>query len=129
MSENRSKGVSVRRGEVAWITVDNQAKLNTLDSALMEELADAAEDLAKDDALRVAILTGAGERAFVGGASIDEVAGLNPATAEALITRLHRCCAALRDLPVPGIARTPGHAVGARLALAPRSRLRVADER
>ena len=55
MSQNRSKGVGVRRGEVAWITVDNSAKLNTLDSALMEGLADAIEELAKDGALRVMI--------------------------------------------------------------------------
>ncbi len=97
MSENRSKGVSVRRGEVAWITVDKQAKLNTLDSALMEELADAMEDLAKDDALRVAILTGAGERA-------------------------------IRDLPVPVIARIRGYALGAGLELAAACDLRIADE-
>src|SRR5258708_9620237 len=128
MSQNRSKGLGVRRGEVAWITVDNSAKLNTLDSALMEELADAIEDLAKDDALRVMILTGAGEQAFLGGASIDEMAELNPATAETFITRLPRCCAAIRNLPVPVIARIRGCALGAGLELAAACDLRIADE-
>jgi enoyl-CoA hydratase len=128
MSENRSQRVIVKPGAVTRVTVDNQAKLNTLDSALMEELAEAIENLAKDDALRVVILTGAGERAFVGGASIDEMAELNPATAEAFITRLQRCCSAIRDLPVPVIARIRGYALGAGLELAAACDLRIAEE-
>ena len=54
------------------------------------------------------MLTGAGPKAFIGGANILEMAALTAENCEGFITLVHRCCAALRDLPVPVIAR-PGH--------------------
>ena len=68
--------------------------------------------------MRVVILTGAGERAFIGGADIREMAGLDRTTASAFIARLHRACLALRSLRVPVIARIRGYCLGAGLELA-----------
>src|ERR1044071_4755097 len=96
-------GVTVQRDDrgVAVVTIDNPARLNTLSSHVMTELITSVELLATDRALRAVVLRGAGERAFIGGADIDEMSGLDPATARAFINLVHRCCDVFRRLPVP----------------------------
>jgi enoyl-CoA hydratase len=113
-------------GVVARVTVDNAAKLNILGAALMAELRAELTALGAREDLRAVVLTGAGERAFIGGADVREMAGLDAARAREFITRLHRVCAALRDLPVPVIARVNGYALGAGLEVAAACDLRVA---
>jgi enoyl-CoA hydratase/carnithine racemase len=113
-------------GAIARVTLDNAAKLNTLGSHLMIEFIEAVEALGARDDLRAVVLTGAGEKAFIGGANIFEMATLDRAGAEAFITLVHRCCASLRDLPVPVIARLNGYALGAGLEIAAACDLRIA---
>jgi enoyl-CoA hydratase/carnithine racemase len=113
---------------VARVTINNPSKLNALNSAVMEAFVSAVEELSRDAAVRAAVVTGAGHKAFVGGADIDEMAGLDVAGAKAFITRVHRCCEVLRELPVPVIARIEGFALGAGLELAAACDLRVATE-
>lgn len=120
--------LAISRPGVARLTIDNQRKLNTLNSALMEELLEKIEGLKHDESLRVLILTGAGDRAFCGGADIEEMSRLDQTTAPVFITRLHRCCGALRQLPVPVIARIQGYALGAGLELAAACDLRIAAD-
>jgi enoyl-CoA hydratase len=105
-------------GLIAWVIIDNQAKLNTLNSGLMSRFAEALRGLARNERLRAVVLTGAGERAFIGGADIEEMAKLGPETARAFITRIHECCDALRRLPVPVLARIQGYALGAGMEIA-----------
>jgi len=114
--------------QIARVTVDNQRKLNTLNSALMDDFVRAVQELAANDQLRAVVLTGAGEKAFIGGADIDEMSQLDAATAEEFITRLHRCCEALRDLHVPVIARIQGYALGGGLEIAAACDIRIASE-
>src|SRR5207302_1355338 len=76
------------------------------------------EGLAGDEMLRAVVVTGAGDRAFIGGADIDEMAELDAASARVFIIRLHRCCDGLRKLPVPVIGRIQGYALGAGLEIA-----------
>ncbi len=111
---------------VATVTVARPAKLNVLDAAAAEALIAAFAQLAADPALRVVILRGDGERAMIGGADIDAMAGLTPATARGFITLIHRCCAALRTCPVPVIARCAGYTLGAGLEIAAAADLRIA---
>jgi enoyl-CoA hydratase/carnithine racemase len=120
--------ISLERDErgVGFLTIRNAAKLNTLNTGVMTELIDTVEQLGRDPGLRAVVLRGAGERAFVGGADISEMAGLNPRTARAFITLVHRSCDAFRQLPVPVIARIQGYAFGAGLELAASCDMRVA---
>ncbi len=119
-------------GVVARLTVDNQAKLNVLDSRLTEALRRAVEGLAAEAEaeaeLRAVVLTGAGARAFIGGADIRELAALTPAMARRFITGLHELCAALQALPVPVIARIRVFCLGAGLEIAAACDLRAAAE-
>jgi enoyl-CoA hydratase len=116
-------------GHLAWLTIDNASKLNSLNRALMAEIIDAAGRLAEDPQLRLVILTGAGERAFVGGADINEIAALDRESARDFITAVHCCCDAFRRLPVPVVARIDGYALGAGLELAAACDLRVTSDR
>jgi enoyl-CoA hydratase len=100
---------------VAVVTIHNPAKLNTLNRTVLSDLAASFQRLARDDALRCVVLTGAGEKAFIGGADIAEMAALDSGSAEAFITLIHASCDAIRRLPVPVIARIRGYALGAGL--------------
>ena len=111
---------------VAVVTIDNSAKLNTLNTAVMSDLIAAVEGLGADATLRAVVLRGAGERAYVGGADINEMAGLDPASARAFITLVHRSCDVFRRLPVPVIARIQGYVFGAGVEVAAACDMRVA---
>lgn len=132
MTTTTSSRVDVRiesrdGGTVAHVTIGKGTKLNIIDSSLMTEFIDAIEALGRRDDLRAVVLTGAGEKAFIGGANIHEMAELNAARAEQFITRLHQMCDSLRELPVPVIARINGYALGAGLEVAAACDLRVAS--
>jgi enoyl-CoA hydratase len=116
-------------GVVARITIDRAAKLNALDRALMAEIIETMTGLADDPKLRLAVVTGAGGRAFIGGADIDELAALDADSARGFITAVHVCCDAFRHLPVPAIARIDGYALGAGLELAAACDFRIASDR
>src|SRR4051794_20310612 len=90
---------------VAIVTIDNAARLNALSTHVMETLIAAVEALGRQPGLRAVVLRGAGERAFIGGADITEMAGLDAASARMFIPLVHRSCDVLRRLPVPVIAR------------------------
>ena len=113
---------------VARVTISHEAKLNTLNSDLMTSFVSTLNELEEIPHLRAVVLTGAGSRAFIGGADIDEMAGLTGATARDFITRVHRCCEVIRDLPVPVIARINGWTLGAGLEVAAACDLRIAVE-
>ncbi|MFO1136133.1 MAG: enoyl-CoA hydratase [Rhodoblastus sp.] len=114
-------------GTVVFVTIDNSAKLNALNSAVMAQFVRRVEEAGADSEVRAVVVTGAGARAFVGGADISEMAGLDSAKARAFITRVHGCCAAVRRCPVPVIARVNGHCYGAGMELAAACDMRVSS--
>jgi len=116
-------------GRFATVTIDRAEKLNVLNSGLVAELTRAISDLASDDDLRLVILTGAGDKAFIGGADIADMANLTPETAKVFISNLHGVMAAIRNLPVPVIARIDGYCLGGGLEVAAACDLRIASNR
>lgn len=115
------------QGTVYRLTVDRPRRLNILDTALLAEFAAALARIGDDDAARVAVLGGAGGKAWIGGADIKEMAGLDADTAREFIRRLHGVCAGLRALPVPVIARIDGFCLGAGVEVAACCDMRVAS--
>jgi enoyl-CoA hydratase/carnithine racemase len=113
-------------GEVAFLSVDNRRKLNILGRALMREFIAAMEDVGSREDLRAVVISGAGERAWIGGANILEMAEFDPQSARDFITLLHHACRAVRDCPVPVIAAIRGYTLGAGLELAAACDLRIA---
>jgi len=118
------------RGEgiVGFVTVDDQRRLNCLSTHLILELQAAIAELAGNARLRAVVLSGAGDRAFIGGADLQELEALTPDTARLFITRLHQACQAIRDCPVPVIGRIGGFCLGAGLEVAASCDFRCAAE-
>ena len=113
---------------VAVLTVDRPKVLNALDTETLRELDGVLDALAADDEVRVLVLTGAGEKAFVAGADIKELSGLSPlqarrhaALGQAIFDRLER-------LGKPSIAAINGFALGGGLELAMACTLRLAAD-
>ena len=115
-------------GLLATVTIDNAARANSLNSALMEQFAAALAGLAIEERLRAVVLASTGPGAFIAGADIKEMAAVaDSGAARAFITRVHRCCDAVRTVPVPVIARIQGATFGAGLELAAACDVRVAS--
>ena len=112
-------------GHVAYVAVDNPGRRNALGIAGKKALTQAFKQLGADKALRVAVLTGAGERSFIAGADIAEMRGLTPKGAKEEHTWTHRACEAIRALPVPVIARINGYCFGAGMELAASCDMRI----
>jgi enoyl-CoA hydratase/carnithine racemase len=113
---------------VALVTVDNRAKLNCLPTPLIVTLRSAFENLSDDRTLRAVVLTGAGDRAFIGGADLNELGALCTESARLFITRLHQACDAIRKCPVPVIGRINGFCLGAGLEVAASCDFRAASD-
>lgn len=115
-------------GRVAWVTFNNPAKHNALGVAGKERFIGVMTELKHDASLRAVVLTGSGERSFVGGTNIAEMAEFDLAMAEASATKTHRACDAVRQFPVPVIARINGYCFGSGMELAACADMRVAAD-
>src|SRR5579864_2126033 len=103
---------------IATVTVNRPDKLNALNRDTMGELGDAFARVREDAAVRALIVTGAGERAFVAGADINELAGLNPVEAREYAARGQRIFRDLETMAKPSVAAVNGFALGGGLELA-----------
>jgi enoyl-CoA hydratase len=117
------------RGAVRTIIVNRPDKLNALNRDTLNELTLAFAQAAQEDAVRVVVLTGAGEKAFVAGADIAEMNGYTPVQAQAFSRAGQRLMSSIERLGKPVIARIQGFALGGGMELAMACHLRVASEK
>ncbi|MCX5748363.1 MAG: enoyl-CoA hydratase-related protein [Proteobacteria bacterium] len=106
------------QGPLAIVRIDRPAALNALSSKVMSELAQCAGELELNDDLRVICLTGGGEKAFVAGADIAEMAELTPIQAQAFAEMGGAVGAAIEGSSKPWIAAVNGFALGGGCELA-----------
>lgn len=117
------------RGAVRTIVVNRPDKLNALNRDTLNELTIAFAQAAQDDAVRVVVLTGAGEKAFVAGADIAQMNGYTPVQAQGFSRAGQRLMTSIERLGKPVIARIQGFALGGGMELAMACHLRVASEK
>ncbi len=117
------------RGAVRTITVNRPDKLNALNRETLNELTLAFTQAAQDEAVRVVVLAGAGEKAFVAGADIAEMNGYSPVQAQGFSRTGQRLMSLIERLGKPVIARIQGFALGGGMELAMACHLRVASEK
>jgi enoyl-CoA hydratase len=118
--------VEVRDDGIAVITLDRQDKLNALNESVRQRLMEAVDALADDDRVKVAVLHGAGEKAFVAGADIAEFAARS-ANEQRQVYLRRRVYDALAAFPKPLIAAVHGYCLGGGSELALACDVRVAD--
>ncbi|MBX5475450.1 MAG: enoyl-CoA hydratase/isomerase family protein [Thermoleophilia bacterium] len=116
-----------REGAVAVVTIDRPEALNALDVATLTELRDRLAELAEDAGARAIVLTGAGGKAFVAGADIKYMSGLDPQEAKAWGALGHEATRLLETMPKPTIAAIDGFALGGGCELALACDLRYAS--
>lgn len=113
---------------VALITVNRPDKLNALSGEVLVELRAAFDRIAAEREIRAAIITGAGEKAFVAGADINELAALSPFEAREFALRGQQALRALETAGKPSVAAINGYALGGGLELAMACTVRFASE-
>jgi enoyl-CoA hydratase/carnithine racemase len=117
-----------KKNAIAYVTINRPKVLNALSLATMEELGVAFQDIKDDSAIRVAILTGSGEKAFVAGADIGELAKQDPVSGKKFAHRGQAVLDLIENLGKPVIACVNGFALGGGCELALACTLRLASE-
>lgn len=121
--------ISLDERGVATLTIRNAGSMIIFNSQVIGGIRSAIERLAADNTVRILIIRGETEKAFVGGADIKQMAKLDRQSAEVFITGLRDLCEAVRHFPAPVIARIPGWCLGGGLEFAICCDFRIASDR
>jgi len=115
-----------KKNSIAYVTVNRSKVLNALNMATMEELRSAFTDIKNDAAIRVAILTGSGEKAFIAGADINELAKHDAVSGKEYTHRGQSVLDLIENLGKPVIACINGFALGGGCEIAMACTMRLA---
>jgi enoyl-CoA hydratase/carnithine racemase len=116
------------RSGVAYVTINRPQKLNALNQKAVQELSNCFESIAETSDVRGVILTGAGEKAFVAGADINELAALTPTEARETALQGQALMNRIENLGKPVVAAVNGFALGGGCEIAMACTLRIASE-
>jgi len=124
------KIIARKDGGVGWVIFNNPETRNAMSLEMYEATAAAMEGYAKDPEVRVVILRGEGEKAFISGADISQFKDRrsNPEQVQAAEAISERCNRAIRDCPKPVIAMIRGYCMGGGLGIAVVCDLRIASD-
>jgi len=117
-----------KKSTIAYVTVNRPMVLNALNMATMDELRAAFHDIKNDSGVRVVILTGAGEKAFIAGADIGELAQNNAVVAKEYALRGQSVLNLIENLGKPVIACINGFALGGGCEMAMACTMRLASD-
>jgi len=117
------------KAEVATLTINRPKALNALNREVLEGIARILRDVRHDASVRVLIVTGAGDRAFVAGADIAAMSEMSTIEGQEFMRLGHRVMQTFEDLPIPVIAAVNGFALGGGLELALACDLILASEK
>ncbi len=117
------------KGEIATMTVNRPKALNALNPTVLQEMAKVLRDVRHDRSIRVLILTGAGDRAFIAGADIAAMSAMPTVDGMEFCRLGHRVTATIEELPIPVIAAVNGFALGGGTEMALACDLIVASEK
>jgi enoyl-CoA hydratase len=118
-----------KKDNIGVLTVSRPDKLNALSNELTEELLQFLDEAEKDSELRVVVITGAGDKAFVAGADINELVKRDALQGRNVSRFRQALFARIENLPVPVIAAVNGYALGGGLELALACNIRIASEK
>src|SRR5436305_4399049 len=116
------------RDGVLIVTIDRPKVLNALNAQTMEEIDSVFKEARKDDSVKAAIITGGGEKAFVAGADINELAQKTPITGKETSERGQAILSLIERFPKPVIAAINGFALGGGCELALACHIRIASD-
>jgi enoyl-CoA hydratase len=118
-----------KKDDIGILTVNRPDKLNAISNELTAELSHLLDELEKDDKLRVLIITGSGDKAFVAGADIQELVDRDARMGRRVSHERQEIFSRIENLPVPVIAAVNGYALGGGLELALACNIRVCSEK
>jgi enoyl-CoA hydratase len=118
-----------KKETIGLLTINRPDKLNAISNELTEELEIFLDDVEKDEELRVLVMTGAGDKAFVAGADIQELVERDALIGRRVSRKRQEIFARIENLSVPVIAAVNGYALGGGLELALACSIRICSER
>ena len=118
-----------RKENIGILTINRPEKLNAISNELTKELKKFLEDLESDEEIRVLIITGAGDKAFVAGADINELVNRDARLGRRVSRDRQEVFSLIENLHIPVIAAVNGYALGGGLELALACSIRIASEK
>jgi enoyl-CoA hydratase len=117
-----------KEDQIGILTINRPDKLNAISNELTKELKDLLEKIEEDEELRVLVITGAGDKAFVAGADIKELVNRDARLGRRVSRERQEVFSRIEDLPIPAIGAVNGYALGGGLELALACSIRICSD-